>query len=1005
MCRIVGKGLQTPKHSEVVQRLVWLILFVLMAPLSPVAGAIEARSTVVSLEIPRHDWTSEEVVEVDLRLRNAPYNEVMRAEWVLSDGSGTVDNGTLLFMATGTFTVVDLNLSMFYRGDHFHEVNVVVYDSTDAVLGSAAVHFVVFRHVKMGTAGSLLAFGDSLSDMGNAKASILNTPDVPPYWQGRFSNGEVWLGGLYDAYGLTSSIGSGIATSGANRAFGGAQTGSGYAYLLIPNVGTQISSYLANVQTTIPSNAVVSLWAGGNDFLYGTANADTIAANMEAHIRQLAGAGARTLVVPNLPPLEDTPEIQSRSASQQTTIRNEVIDYNNQLANIIISLRAELSITIHTVDAWTIFGDITTNKEALGLTNVQDAACSGGTTLLPLPICNSGSSIAANVDEYVFFDKAHPTSVMHDVIAQYAIEAVGTADTDGDSIVDPVDQCPWTPTDQQANTQGCSYEQLDDDGDGVLNGVDECQGTANGETVDERGCSAAQRDSDGDGLSDLTDPCPFSPNLNDHDGDGCSDVEDDDDDNDGVSDGDDVCSQGWIGPHEADLDGDGCHDAEDDDIDGDGLSNLDETTAGSDQRDEDTDDDTWLDGEDAFPIDPTEWKDTDRDGCGDNSDVFPFDPGECSDADEDGVGDNADVFPTDEDEWTDLDGDGFGDNGDACPLEAGFSLYPMGCPDRDGDGYANTNDDFPSDPTEWVDSDGDGYGDNTDLFPNDGTDWADRDNDSYGDNRDAFPFDASEWNDTDGEGVGDNQDRFPNDASEWNDTDDDGCGDNSDVFPLDPDECLDSDLDGVGDNADAFPNDATETLDSDGDGLGDNADAFPTDSGAKYDADGDGVADAYDAFPNSGTFSSWLGVVLWLLILVGACAGGAVAYRRRTEGELELGPSTFEEAMFVVPENRPTQPPVFSSLATAPPLPLPLPPEPAHSPTPAEPLQPTASDGGAQPQPTDNPSEASLQSSNRGVPVDLSALPPTLTAVEDAPVVESEEDASAWMGLDSDWGA
>ena len=99
---------------------------------------------------------------------------------------------------------------------------------------------------------------------------------------------------------------------------------------------------------------MVSLWAGGNDFLYGTANADTIAANMEAHIRQLAGAGARTLVVPNLPPLEDTPEIQSRSASQQTTIRNEVIDYNNQLANIIIS-RAELSITIHTVDAWTIF--------------------------------------------------------------------------------------------------------------------------------------------------------------------------------------------------------------------------------------------------------------------------------------------------------------------------------------------------------------------------------------------------------------------------------------------------------------------------------------------------------------------------------------------------------------------------------------------------------------------------------------------------------------------------
>ena len=180
--------------------------------------------------------------------------------------------------------------------------------------------------------------------------------------------------------------------------------------------------------------------------------------------------------------------------------------------------------------------------------------------------------------------------------------------------------------------------------------------------------------------------------------------------------------------------------------------------------------------------------------------------------------------------------------------------------------------------------------------------------------------------------------------------------------------------------------------------------AFPTDSGAKYDADGDGVADAYDAFPNSGTFSSWLGVVLWLLILVGACAGGAVAYRRRTEGGLELGPSAYEEAMFVAPENRPTQPPVFSLPATAPPLIPPQPAEPAHLPTPAESLQPTASDWGAQRQATPESSEPALQGSNPDLPVDLSALQPKATVVEVVPVVESD-DTSGWTGLDTDWGA
>ena len=974
----LGKGLQTMMHTKTVQRSVWLVLFVLMAPLLPDVAATEGRSTIVTLEIPRHDWTSEEVVEIDLRLRNAPYNEMLRAEWVLRDAQGINTNGTILFTAAGTFTVVDVNLSTYYRGEHFNELNVVVYDSSGTVLGSSDLHFVVFRNVKMASAGSLLAFGDSLSDMGNAKASILNTPDVPPYWQGRFSNGEVWLGGLYDAYGLTSSIGSGVASSGANRAFGGAQTGAGYAYLLIPNVGTQISSYLANVQATIPSNAVVSLWAGGNDFLYGTANADTIASNMEAHLRQLAGAGARTLVVPNLPPLEDTPEIQSRSVSQQANIRNEVIDYNNQLANIIVNLRAELGITIYTVDAWTIFGEITANKEALGLTNVQDAACSGGSTLLPLPICNSGSSIAANVDEYIFFDKAHPTSVMHDVIARFAVEAIGAADTDADGIVDTIDQCSWTPTDQQANAQGCSYEQLDDDGDGVLNGLDECQGTALGEQVDEVGCSATQRDSDGDGLNDLTDPCPFSPNQYDHDGDGCADVEDSDDDNDGRLDDDDRCPQGLLGPHVADFDGDGCADAEDDDIDGDGLSNADETSVGSDQRDEDTDDDTWLDGEDAFPLDASEWKDTDRDGCGDNSDLFPFDPGECKDTDEDGIGDNADAFPTDEAEWNDLDGDGVGDNSDACRLEAGSSLHPKGCPDRDGDGYANTNDDFPSDPTEWADSDSDGYGDNTDLFPNDPTDWADRDNDSYGDNRDAFPFDANEWNDTDGEGVGDNQDRFPDDPNEWNDTDDDGCGDNGDVFPLDPSECLDSDVDGVGDNADAFPDDASETLDSDGDGLGDNTDAFPNDGDAKFDSDGDGVADAYDAFPNSGTFSSWFGVALWLMMLIGACVGGAVIYQRKTEKDFDVEDRLFNETMLLAPDNRPLQAPVFSPQVPVEPQAAPVPPPPVE----AAPPVPLSDESVVTP---------------TAVP-----LPPM---AEESPVVAPEETTSGWTGLDAEWGA
>jgi phospholipase/lecithinase/hemolysin len=788
-------------------------------------------------------------------------------------------------------------------------------DQYNATMTQDSHAFAVFHNSVMPQRGNLLAFGDSLSDMGNAKNSILNVPDVPPYWQGRFSNGQVWLEYVSDAYGLQTSIGSGTAT-GDNRAFGGSQTGTGYSYLLLPNVGTQISNYLTSVQSTISNTEVVSLWAGGNDFLYGSANADIIATNMEAHIRQLANGGATEFIIPNLPPLESTPEISSRSQSQQTAIQQEVVLYNQKLAGIIVNLSAELGITIHSIDAWTIFNDILQNKQALGLTNTQDAACTGGISLLPLPICSSGDTVVPNVDEYLFFDKAHPTRVMHRFIARFAIEAIGEGDMDGDGILDAYDACDWTEDMSSRDLNGCDWSQRDDDNDGVANGKDTCANTPQGESVNDEGCSAVQRDTDGDGYNDAIDPCPLGDGSNDHDGDGCTDNVDADDDNDGYADQVDACPLGVLGVHVNDLDEDGCNDEEDPDIDDDEFSNQEEAAAGTDERDRDTDNDGVIDGLDAFPLDATEWVDSDGDGCGDNRDLFVNDPTECSDTDEDGVGDNQDAFPADETEWADQDEDGIGDNSDACFLTFGTSLVPLGCPDLDGDGYADVVDAFPQDIEEWNDSDGDGYGDNSDVFPTDAKDWEDSDNDTFGDNTDVFPSDPNEWNDTDMDSVGDNADAFPNDSTEWNDRDGDGCGDNSDVWPDDPSECSDQDFDGVGDNADAFPLSAYEWLDSDGDGLGDNADLFPNDARAKYDADNDGVANALDTFPNSPSLDSWFDVVFRIVAVAGLVAGAVLVWNKRQSAPSEEKWNGFEtaeavefEATTMESANRPQAPP------------------------------------------------------------------------------------------------
>ena len=75
------------------------------------------------------------------------------------------------------------------------------------------------------------------------------------------------------------------------------------------------------------------------------------------------------------------------------------------------------------------------------------------------------------------------------------------------------------------------------------------------------------------------------------------------------------------------------------------------------------------------------------------------------DIDGDGYLNPDDAFPEDGTQWNDTDGDNYGDNPapatepDACPNEFGTSYMDVfGCPDADGDGYSDDGDAFDADP-------------------------------------------------------------------------------------------------------------------------------------------------------------------------------------------------------------------------------------------------------------------------------------------------------------------
>jgi len=116
-------------------------------------------------------------------------------------------------------------------------------------------------------------------------------------------------------------------------------------------------------------------------------------------------------------------------------------------------------------------------------------------------------------------------------------------DTDGDGVLDTVDNCPSVPNSSQIDTDQDELGNAcddDDDGDGTPDSQDSCP--LNPASTSD-GCPVGAVDSDGDGVNDSSDNCPAVPNAaqTDTDGDGDGDACDNDDDGDGVPDSSDNC--------------------------------------------------------------------------------------------------------------------------------------------------------------------------------------------------------------------------------------------------------------------------------------------------------------------------------------------------------------------------------------------------------------------------------------------------------------------------------
>ncbi|AOY60383.1 MULTISPECIES: SGNH/GDSL hydrolase family protein [Desulfococcus] len=267
----------------------------------------------------------------------------------------------------------------------------------------AAMVFLFILSAANGVAAAfdeIVVFGDSLSDNGNLLL-IENQPRPDPaiYYQGRFSNGPVWVEYLADLPRLNTSL--------DDRALGGAQTDG----LVPPGLVEQVNVYIAVEGPPLSRDSLFIIWIGGNDFLNGNGDFQASADNIETAMARLVANEARHILVLNLPDLGAIPDTLGTPEAAAATAFS--LNFNAELGNLITRFIGEHpAVAFYEFDVFSFFLEILNDPAAFGFSNVTD----------PSP----NFQIENNFDGagHLFWDERHPTTATHALLADRVLAAL-----------------------------------------------------------------------------------------------------------------------------------------------------------------------------------------------------------------------------------------------------------------------------------------------------------------------------------------------------------------------------------------------------------------------------------------------------------------------------------------------------------------------------------------------------------------------------------------------------
>ena len=293
-----------------------------------------------------------------------------------------------------------------------------------SLLGTAAV-LAASLPAHAGPYTQMVVFGDSLSDTGNL--SILTggaqPPAGQPYFNGRFSDGPLWVETLATGLGLTGNANPYL-VGGNNYAFAGARSGTGNAP---PGLLAQVGGIWGPGHATADANALYVVVAGGNDLRDARSAPGNTAATRQAAaaaaannvftaVGALATKGAKHVLISNLPDLGATPEAALLGVTAEST------DVTNRFNLIMSTFESILEGAFAGLDV--DFLDMAGIGAAVRADALQNGGATFGITNALAPCAGFAFSNGASCAVSLFSDALHPSARAHQLLGQAALRLV-----------------------------------------------------------------------------------------------------------------------------------------------------------------------------------------------------------------------------------------------------------------------------------------------------------------------------------------------------------------------------------------------------------------------------------------------------------------------------------------------------------------------------------------------------------------------------------------------------